>query len=164
MQRSLPVQRSATSSEQLADELMAFLATTMRTSQGEVFRVVDELDLTMTQLKMLHVLDNAEGELTPSELAKRLGLSPAAAGRAVDALTRQGIVARREDEEDRRVKRLSLTETGRSAVDRITTARRDGFIKLAESLAPPQREALSSALQPLLTPPPDCAARAEDPR
>lgn len=152
------------SSAQLADELMGFLATTMRASQGEVFRVVDELDLSMTQLKMLHVLDNAEGELTPSELAKRLGLSPAAAGRAVDALTRQGIVSRREDEEDRRVKRLSLTEAGRSAVDRITTARRDGFMQLAESLAPHQREALSSALQPLLTPPPNCAARAEDPR
>jgi DNA-binding MarR family transcriptional regulator len=152
------------SSEQLADELMAFMATTMRSSQGEVFKVVEELDLSMTQLKLLHVLDNAEGELTPSELAKRLGLSPAATGRAVDALTRQGIVSRREDEEDRRVKRLSLTPTGREAVDRITTARRDGFIRLAESLAPPQREALSSALQPLLTSPPDCAARAEDPR
>ena len=143
---------------------MTFLATTMRSSQPEVFKVVEELDLSMTQLKLLHVLDNAEGELTPSELAKRLGLSPAAAGRAVDALTRQGIVARREDEDDRRVKRLSLTPTGREAVDRITTARRDGFIRLAESLAPPQREALSSALQPLLTSPPDCAARAEDPR
>lgn len=150
--------------EQLADELMTFLSTAMRSSQGDVFKVVQELDLSMTQLKMLHVLDNAEGELTPSELAKRLGLSPAATGRAVDALTRQGIVSRREDEEDRRVKRLALTEAGRDAVDRITTARRDGLIELAASLAPQQREALSSALQPLLTSPPDCAARAEDPR
>lgn len=150
--------------EQLADELMTFLSTAMRSSQGDVFKVVQELDLSMTQLKMLHVLDNAEGELTPSELAKRLGLSPAATGRAVDALTRQGIVSRREDEEDRRVKRLALTEAGRDAVDRITTARRDGLIELAASLAPQQREALSSALQPLLTSPPDCATRAEDPR
>lgn len=151
------------SAEQLADELMGFLATTMRSSQSEVFHVVEELDLSMTQLKLLHVLDNCEGELTPSELAKLLGLSPAAAGRAVDALTRQGMVARREDDEDRRVKRLSLTTAGREAVERITTARRDGFIALAESLAPEQREALSSALQPLLTSLPNCAARAEDP-
>lgn len=158
------MQRTGVSAEQLADELMAFLATTMRSSQSEVFRVVGELDLSMTQLKLLHVLDGAATELTPSELAKRLDLSPAATGRAVDALTRQGLVARREDEDDRRVKRLSLTPDGRSAVDRITTARRDGFIGLAASLAPPQREALSSALQPLLTSPPDCAVRAEDPR
>ncbi|HEU4973737.1 MAG TPA: MarR family transcriptional regulator [Baekduia sp.] len=151
--------------EQLVEELIGFFGSTMRSSQGDVFRVVSELDLSMTQLKLLHVLDNAERELTPSELAKRLDLSPAAAGRAVDALTRQGLVARREDEEDRRVKRLSLTSEGSTTVGRIAAARRDGFLRLAESLTPPQREALSSALQPLLTPlPNDCAARAEDPR
>src|SRR4051794_41704714 len=92
-----PMQTSPVSAEQLASELMAFLATTMKSAQSEVFRVVEELDLTMTQLKLLHVLDGAEGELTPSELAKHVGLSPAATGRAVDALARQGVVSRRED-------------------------------------------------------------------
>ena len=55
------MQATGVSAKQLADELMAFLATTMKTAQGEVFRVVDELDLSMTQLKLLHVLDGADG-------------------------------------------------------------------------------------------------------
>jgi DNA-binding MarR family transcriptional regulator len=144
------MQTTGVSPQQLTEELMTFLATTMKTAQGEVFRVVAELELTMTQLKALHVLDGAEGELTPSELAKLLGLSPAATGRAVDALTRQGVVSRREDQTDRRVKRLALTDSGRQAVGRIMAARHEGLMTLVTSLDPSQREALSAALQPLL--------------
>jgi DNA-binding MarR family transcriptional regulator len=144
------MQRTGVSAKRLSDELMSFLTTTMKTAQSEVFKIVDELDLSMTQLKMLFVLDNADRELTPSELAKFVGLSPAATGRAVDALTRQGIVSRREDEADRRVKRLALTAYGRQVVDRISAARHAGLMRLVEPLDPEQRAALSDALQPLL--------------
>jgi DNA-binding MarR family transcriptional regulator len=161
------MQAHAVSAKQLADELVSFLATTMKTAQGEVFKVVEELDLSMTQLKMLFVLDGSEAELTPSELAKSIGLSPAAAGRAADALTRQGIVSRREDDEDRRVKRLALTEHGQECVNRISAARREGLVRLTQSLDPEQRAALSQALAPLLPDPsssPDCAPSAKEPR
>jgi DNA-binding MarR family transcriptional regulator len=161
------MQRTGVSPAQLAEELMAFLASTMKTAQGEVFRVVEEFELTMTQLKMLFVLDNSERELTPSELAKHVVLSPAATGRAVDALTRAGLVSRREDEADRRVKRLALTDRGHDALRRITEARREGFTRLFEPLDQAQRDALSAALRPLLpdhVPDYDCALeRTEDP-
>jgi DNA-binding MarR family transcriptional regulator len=146
------MQRTDVSAEQLADELMTFLATTMKTAQGEVFKIVDELELTMTQLKMLFVLDNAGHEPTPSELARFVGLSPAATGRAVDALVRREILSRREDDADRRVKRLALTAQGREVVERISTARRLGLLRLTLTLDAEQREALSAALAPLLTP------------
>ncbi|HMJ32962.1 MAG TPA: MarR family transcriptional regulator [Baekduia sp.] len=156
--------KPAVSAQQLADELMSFLATTMKSAQSEVFEIVQELDLSMTQLKMLHVLDGAEHELTPSELAKFVGLSPAATGRAVDALTRQDIVSRREDEQDRRVKRLALTERGREYVNRISAARREGLVQLTKTLDDDQRAALSDALAPLMTTSssPDCAIRAKE--
>jgi DNA-binding MarR family transcriptional regulator len=144
------MQSTGVSSRQLSDELMTFLVTTMKTAQSEVFKIVEELDLSMTQLKMLFVLDGSDGELTPSELAKLVGLSPAATGRAIDALTRQGIVSRREDAADRRVKRLALTDAGLQAVGRITAARHEGLMGLVEPLEPSQRAALSVALQPLL--------------
>jgi hypothetical protein len=69
------MQSTGISARQLTDELMTFLATTMKTAQSEVFKIVEELDLSMTQLKMLFVLDGSDGELTPSELAK-LSASP----------------------------------------------------------------------------------------
>jgi DNA-binding MarR family transcriptional regulator len=150
------MQRTAVSTEQLTEELMQFLSTTMKSTQGDVFRIVEELDLTMSQFKIIHVLDGAERELTPSELAKLVGLSPAATGRAVDALTRNDIVSRRDDDEDRRVKRLGLTGTGQEIVGRIVSARRAGLAGYLDGLTPQQREALSSALQPLLTPHSPC--------
>jgi DNA-binding MarR family transcriptional regulator len=158
------MQRTGVSPQQLADEMMSFLATTMKGAQGEVFKIVDELDLSMTQLKMLFVLENTEHEPTPSELARFVGLSPAATGRAVDSLVRSEILSRREDEADRRVKRLALTPRGHEVVERISAARRAGLLRLTQTLDPDQREALSAALAPLLTPlsSPGCAPSAED--
>jgi DNA-binding MarR family transcriptional regulator len=146
------MQTTGVSPQQLAGELISFLATTMKTAQSEFFRLAEELDLSMTQLKMLFVLDNADRELTPSELAKLIGLSPAATGRAVDGLTRAGIVSRREDEADRRVKRLALTEEGDEVLHRINQARLEGLTRLFEPLDQAQRDALSAALRPLLPP------------
>jgi DNA-binding MarR family transcriptional regulator len=144
------MQRSSVSPRQLAEELMAFLVTIMKTTQTEVFRLVEEQDLSMTQLKMLLHLETTDHEPTPSELARTFGLSPAATGRAVDVLTRRGIVSRRDDDEDRRVKRLALTDEGRTMVGRISDARREGLMGLVEPLDPEQRDALSAALAPLL--------------
>ena len=144
------MQRTAVSPGELADELMSFLMTTMRSAQGEVFKLVEEHDLTMTQLKLLFVLEGTPHEATPSELARMIGLSAAAAGRAVDALVRRGIVSRRDDDHDRRVKRLALTADGRTMVGRISAARRLGLIGLIEPLSAEQRDALSAALAPLL--------------
>jgi DNA-binding MarR family transcriptional regulator len=156
-------------SAELAAELVQFLGGVMKNAQSEVFRLVGDLDLTMTQLKMLHILDGVDHEPTPSELAEIVGLSPAAAGRAVDAMTRSGLVSRREDDADRRVKRLALTADGRTAVDRIHAARLQGVSRVVETLDPAQRGALSAALAPLLNAlpgtPDSCAAvvpRTED--
>lgn len=158
---------TAVSAEQLADQIARFLAGAMRTAQTGVFELVEELELSMTQLKILHILDGSGRELTPSELAQFLGLSPAATGRAVDVLTRGGLVSRRDDDADRRVKRLALTERGTDAVARITAARLEGLTRIVQTLDPEQRAALSAALAPLLLHAPgtpDCASpRAEDP-
>ena len=158
--------RATITSEELAALMARFLMTAMKSAQTEVFQVVDELDLSMTQLKILHILDGSERELTPSELAQFVGLSPAATGRAVDALTRSGVVSRREDDADRRVKRLALTPAGTAAITRITKARLEGLTRVVSTLDPSQREALAAALAPLLpdSPPADsCAApRTED--
>ncbi len=155
------MQRTAVSPTELADQLARFLTTTMKTAQGEVFRVVEELDLTMAQLKMLFVLDNVDGDPTSSEIARAVGLSPAATGRAIDALERQGVVVRRDDDADRRVKRILLTDAGRHAVGRIAAARRDGLRRIVEPLSPDERAALAEAIGPLLTSSTDCAAGAE---
>jgi DNA-binding MarR family transcriptional regulator len=144
--------------EELADLMARFLMGSMKTAQTEVFHVVEELELSMTQLKILHIVDGSERELTPSELAHFLGLSPAATGRAVDALVRAEIMTRRDDDADRRVKRLALTPAGTAAVTRIAEARVAALAKVVSKLDAAQRDALAAALAPLLPDPlPDSA-------
>ena len=136
--------------EELADMMAAFMTSAMKGSQAQVFHIVEELELSMTQFKILHILDGVDRELTPSELAQFVGLSPAATGRAVDALVRAGIVTRRDDDADRRVKRLTLTPTGTAAVVRINQARLEALADTVSTLDAAQRDALAAALAPLL--------------
>jgi DNA-binding MarR family transcriptional regulator len=149
------MQRTEVTPHQLAEELVGFVNASMRAAQGDLFDVIADLGVTLTQFKMMHLLEFSGEETTPSELARTIGLSPAATSRAADALARQGILDRRDDDEDRRVKWLSLTDTGHDALARITAARTKAVARLAENLDADERAALSEALAPLLASAPD---------
>jgi DNA-binding MarR family transcriptional regulator len=137
------------SSKQLAGELLELWHHLMRGSNPQMYAVIAELDLTITQMKALHVLSDSDREVSVKELADRLALSLPGASRTVDALLRRGWVERREDPDDRRMKRVGITAAGRSIVDRIETARLAGLEQYATSLTPEQRTRLSEALSDL---------------
>ncbi len=147
------VQASLSPSEQLTEELLGFVAYLTKGAQSEVLQVAAALDLSLSQLRVLHVLDTADRPLALGEVADRIGLSLAATGRAVDVMVRAGLASRREDEADRRVKRIAITEQGTQAVDRLTTARREGMERFVATLSNEQRRALSAALAPVLARP-----------
>jgi DNA-binding MarR family transcriptional regulator len=115
--------------------------------------VAAELDLSLSQLRALHVLDHADHELALTELAPHLDLSVAATGRAIDVLCHHDLVARREDAADRRIKRLTLTPAGRDTVGQLKTARLDGLRQFVASLSEDERERFSRALEPVLARP-----------
>jgi DNA-binding MarR family transcriptional regulator len=144
------VQTTSISPEQFAGELTRFIRTIVRAQQGDVFAVAAATELGFSQLRALCLLEAAEHELALTELAPLLGLSPAATGRALDALAAQGYVDRRPDAGDRRVKRLALTDAGRDTARRITTAKREALLRFAETLSDAEREQLSRALAPIL--------------
>jgi len=135
------------STHQLAGDLMQFFGRVMKGDQGELFALIAELDLTMPQMRGMFVLDSADHGLALTELAPTMGLSIAAAGRAVDGLVRNGLVSRTEDPVDRRIKRLALTDDGRAALQRISEARLVGLRRFAETLGETEREALAKALR-----------------
>jgi DNA-binding MarR family transcriptional regulator len=132
---------------QLAEDLQRFFARVMKGDQGELFALIAELDLTMPQMRGLFVLDNSDHGLALTELAPLMGLSVAAAGRAVDAMVRNELVSRTEDPADRRIKRLALTEHGRAALERINEARLVGLRRFADTLGEAERAALAHALE-----------------
>ncbi|SDS23587.1 DNA-binding transcriptional regulator, MarR family [Paraoerskovia marina] len=74
--------------------------------------------LTVQQLRAIAVLMLDEG-LSAHQLAKALGVSPATVSGILDRLEAGGLVRRRTDEKDGRVRRIAVTDQGVTAVRRI---------------------------------------------
>ena len=136
----------AVSTGQLAQDLQRFFHRVMKGDQGELLALVAELDLTMPQIRAMFVLDTTDRALALTELAPQMGLSIAAAGRAVDRMVRSGFISRTEDPVDRRIKRLALTDSGQAAIGSLTEARLVALRRFAETLGEREREALAGAL------------------
>jgi DNA-binding MarR family transcriptional regulator len=137
------------SPKDLAGELLDLWTHLMRGSSQHMFAILGELDLTMTQMKTLGMLDDCVEEVSVKELSERLGLSLPATSRTVDGLLRRGLLSRHEDTEDRRVKRVRLTDDGRAVVHKIVTARLQGLEAYAATLSDDQRAALMATLTDL---------------
>lgn len=133
----------------LAAELMDLWRTILKGSTRDLYKLLAEVDLSMTQLKLLHVLVECETEISVKELAEQLAMSLPNASRTVDHLLQRGLVERREDEHDRRVKRVRVSDQARVLIDRVDTARLQGLECWAADLSPVQRAKLLDALSDL---------------
>ncbi len=78
-------------------------------------------NLTMPQLKALLVL-HLRPEASGQDVMAAMGISLATVTGIVDRLAAHGLVSRREDPRDRRVRRLELTPAGRELMEDIITA------------------------------------------
>jgi len=134
------------SAEALATELLALWHHLMRGQSTTMFALLEELDLSLTHVKALQVLSDCGSELSVKEVSERLSLSLPGASRTVDALLRRGFLERREDEHDRRMKRIAVTAAGRDVARRIVEARLEGLEQFTSSLSPEQRSRLMAAL------------------
>lgn len=136
---------------ELGYRLGAVILRCMSADGGTAIRVIDESGLTFTQTKVLMTLSGiVDKPSTLKPLAEKLGLSLPSASRAVDELVNRDLVARIEDEHDRRQKRLSLTPAGEQLSQRVVAARIEGLGQFAASLTDTERERLDGALALLL--------------
>ena len=142
--------QSSTTATNLAGDLLAFWQHMLRGGLGRTFAEIESLGLGLAQLKTLDALDLYEGEPTVKELAERLAMSLPGMSRNVDDLQRRGLLERREDEHDRRMKRLRLTDDGRSVLQTVNDARLHGLEAFSAKLPADQRAALAAALAPIL--------------
>src|SRR5437879_543341 len=101
---------------------------------------VAELDLAPSQARALHELD-LDRPISMRELADRLKSDPSNVTGLIDRLETRGLVERRPDPADRRIKGLALTSAGAKLRERL-------FARLY--LAPPSVAALSERDQRVL--------------
>jgi DNA-binding MarR family transcriptional regulator len=102
--------------------------------------------LTLPQFRMLVVLES-RGEVSLTRLAEHLAVNPSTAMRMADRLTALGFITRRNNPEDRRTVRLTLTASGRRTVAEVTARRRAEIAGIVADVPEDQRAELIRGLR-----------------
>jgi DNA-binding MarR family transcriptional regulator len=100
--------------------------------------------LTLTQIKILMLLAR-HGTVSGGELARMLGVGLAALSGMIDRLVAQDLVARTEDQRDRRVRRIGLTRAGSELIGGIFDAGMEKQRKLLSRLSADQLRTIAEA-------------------
>ena len=125
---------------------LAFLIMEAARLQRTVFdRRVRKVGFTRTQWMALRRVGDQPG-VNQSELAELLEVEKATAGRVIDKLENFGWLERRQDDADRRVKRVYLTELGRRIHSEITPIAEAMVEEELAGLSAKERETLTDLL------------------
>src|SRR5919112_4380929 len=100
--------------EELARNIRRFRRAIWRDTVLDLTRDFGDFEFSLPQMVVLLLLE--EREIKIKRLSELLGRSASATGRLVEQLVRRNLVSRREDERDRRTKRVAITERGRSLI------------------------------------------------
>lgn len=103
-------------------------------------------DISAVQFVTLASLAGEEA-LTIKRVAEVLGRSVSATSRLLDQLVTRGLVNRSEDTQDRRTKRVSLSESGQAFVQTIEQKRVEAQIAVMAYLSPEERAVVEQAMQ-----------------
>lgn len=117
----------------------------MHRSMRDFKRFMDATGLSFSQINILMRLFHG-GCAGVSEIGDQLGVTNAAASQAVDRLVQLGLIERTEDPEDRRAKRLALTQKGRALIEKGVEVRSQWIEGLTDALTPEQQNMIISAL------------------
>ncbi len=90
--------------------------------EEQLWRQAAENQLSLTQMRLLRLVNYPGSSHTIGDVAAFLGISNAAASKAVDKLVRSMLVKRREGDTDRRAIHLSLTGAGRRILEAYDAA------------------------------------------
>jgi DNA-binding MarR family transcriptional regulator len=147
MERRGPISRRPSHGQpvELSGLVSALFGHIHRRSAGDSLAVMGEAGLTMPQLVTLHLLAHAGGR-SVGEIGTRLRLSPAATSHLVERLVQADLVARAEDPDDRRQRRLAITAAGRRLVDRINSERTREVSAVLARLSPLLRRQFADVL------------------
>ena len=130
------------------DALREWTKAFMRRSFQSMIHFAKQENLSMSQMgALMHV--SRKGASCVSDIGDDLGVTSAAASQMLERLVQHGLMARTEDPQDRRSKRIELTEEGLSMVRESMAARQRWFEELSLRLAPEDLQAATRSLRVL---------------
>ncbi len=129
----------------LARSISQFRRTLVREFVLDIMTAFGDFDFSLPQMATLLLLDE-EGELTIKQIAELVGRSVSATSRLLDQLVERGMVSRREDERDRRVKRVAITRSGQAFIATLEQRRAEAQIVVMEYLSAEERAEVTRAM------------------
>ncbi len=137
---------------QPADPLIAtfhtWMEVFMRRSTEDFFHYSKKSGLSMPQIGALFQIH--KGTDSVSDLGVGLGITSAAASQMLERMVQFHLIVRTEDPQDRRVKKLFLTEKGHRALQETIEARERWLEDLVSILSDSEREQVMMALNTLI--------------
>ncbi len=140
--------RPASTTPSQAPEIVASLRRVLSRIGGESSAVWMELEVTMSQMKVLMLL-REHGALRVGVLARHLNVSTPTITGIVDRLVRQGLVERANDPSDRRVVLNGLTDKGVEAMERLAQRSDAEVQRMVGALSVEEQTAIARSLKRL---------------
>jgi DNA-binding MarR family transcriptional regulator len=134
--------------EELISALREWTAVSMSSSMGTFLQFAKEHGVSMAQIGALFRISR-RGACGVTDIGDELGVTSAAASQLLERLVQSGLVRRREDPDDRRAKRIVLTERGRGLLRAVMEARLRWFVAVADRLPVHERAPAAAALRRL---------------
>jgi DNA-binding MarR family transcriptional regulator len=116
--------------------------------QSVLGRIASDLDLSVTQLRMLAVLEDRE--IGMLQLASILELEKSSTTGLVDRAVRRGLVRRIAVPGNRRAVNVTVTQAGRELFRTARSTVRAEITAMSESLGGPERDRLASSVATLI--------------
>ncbi|MEU9112721.1 MarR family transcriptional regulator [Streptomyces sp. NPDC048483] len=145
----MPTPEPTTVSANLPEQLVRLTRRMQRAQKRHLAHL--DIAFTPAQSRLLRIVGHCRD--TPprmADLAQRLEVVPRAVTTLVDALEAQEAVRRVPDPANRRVVRIELTDTGRSTLRALRSARRAAAEEILAPLTADQREVLGGLLSTLV--------------
>jgi DNA-binding MarR family transcriptional regulator len=140
---------SMTSSKEFADLLGEWARLSLHSTMGGFFNYAKKLGLSPMHLGALMRI-GGRGKRKVASLGGDFGVTSAASSQMLDRLVSMGLVTRTEDPEDRRAKRVALTELGEETVAKGVEARAGWIDRLVALMSEEELEAAAAVFKVLV--------------
>ena len=99
-------------------EAISTILRVMRLHRSVVEKRVGELGIHRTQYMLLNYLSNSEGAPSQKQIAQSFDVTPAAIATSLKKMEKNGLIERKSDEADNRVKVITVSEKGRELLEK----------------------------------------------
>ena len=109
---------------------------------------LEQRGITVAEWVMLREL--FDGDMVPSALAERLGMTRGGISKLADRLTAKALIARRPNGDDRRYQALALSSAGKALVPELARIADDNDAEFFAHLTPDQRNTIEFVMRDIV--------------